>query len=254
MATQRAVLSIGGVILLGIMALQQLFIADRDPLRLLLVLGIFGGGVALLLAINRQYFLSYLSPPERTLPEPTATQSLLAEAIELKKSPRITMKAKAQKLFRQIATAESLSEGQRVFVMLNLCELLLDEVRAYGELEAFQEADALSTRIYEAARQRDSASLLVEALLLRSSFALLNGSVAEADNLLEHAIRVAASEELPELVEKVGQEKIALEEEVSRWEELISSAAPLRDRLKQVRLQNYIQNAVRVIELEERTT
>ncbi|MFX0117453.1 MAG: hypothetical protein ACFFB3_23100, partial [Candidatus Hodarchaeota archaeon] len=138
-----------------------------------------------------------------------------------------------------------------IYAMLNLCELLLDEVRAYGELEAFREADELSSQIYDIALEQNSTALLVDALLFRSKFALLKGTVAEADRLLEKALAVAQEKGVRMLTEKALREKEDLEKEVARWEELITRAAPLRERLEHARLQDYIADAVRIIKLEE---
>ncbi|MFW9914469.1 MAG: hypothetical protein ACFFGZ_02565 [Candidatus Thorarchaeota archaeon] len=242
---------ISGVVL-GIAVVLQLTIATNSDL-ILVLLGlafIVAASGAISLLIDRLW-QPYLSSKESEEFKQIDLQTLLAQAMELKKSPRITKKAQAQKLFRHIASIERAPDDMAAFAMLNLCELLLDEVKAYGEEEAFQEAEKLSNRIYKVAKGRKSPSLLVEALLLQSKFSLLKGTIPEADRLLQEAHKIARANELDGLVTKVTQEQSTLEKEVTHWEELIARAAPLRERLDQARLQDYIADAVRVIKLEE---
>ncbi len=238
--------------ILGIAVVLQLTIATNSDLILVLLTLSFliaaSGGIFIL--IDR-FWQPYLSSEDSEEFKQIDRQTLLTQAMELKKSPRITKKAQAQKLFRHIASDDRAPQDVAALAMLNLCELLLDEVKAYGEEEAFQEAEKLSNRIYKVAKGRESPSLLVEALLLQSKFSLLKGTIPEADRLLQQAHKIAGANEIDGLVTKVTQEQSILEKEVTRWEELIARAAPLRERLDQARLQDYIADAVRVIELEE---
>ncbi|MHA2370838.1 MAG: hypothetical protein ACXADX_18650 [Candidatus Hodarchaeales archaeon] len=248
----QAFFGVSGVIL-GISVVLQLTIATNSDLILLLLALVFlaaaCGGISLL--IDR-FLQPYLSSKESEEFKQVDQQILLAQAMELKKNPRITKKAQAQKLFRLIASDERAPDDITTLAMLNLCELLLDEVKAYGEEEAFQEAEKLSKRIYKVAKGRKSPFLLVEALLLQSKFSLLKGTIPEADRLLQQAHKIARANEVDGLVTKVTQEQSRLEKEVMHWKELIARAAPLHERLDQARLQDYIANAVRVIKLEEK--
>lgn len=241
--------------ILGIAVVLQLTIAtNSDLILLLLALALLVAASGTIYILIDRFWQPYLSSEESEDFKQIDRQTLLAQAMELKKSPRITKKARAQKLFRHIASDERVPHDMAAFAMLNLCELLLDEVKAYGEEEAFQEAEKLSNRIYKIAKGQESPSLLVEALLLQSKFSLLKGTIPKADRLLQQAHKIAEANQLDALTAKVTQEQSTLEKEVTRWEELIARAAPLRERLDQARLQDYIADAVRVIELEESAT
>jgi hypothetical protein len=221
-----------------------------EPLPILLA---SAGTVALVgaaLILGRRYWQQYMAAEPEALQRSKQRERVM-EAIRLKKSPRIAEKAQAQELFQQLVNDNTLSPELSMYAMLNLCDMLLDEARAYGEQKVLDNAEGLSSRIYKIAQEQGSGSVIIEALLLQSKFALLEGQVAQADKLLAQAASVANEKRLPKLGSKVAQERATLTKEVSRWEELTAQAAPLRDRLEQARLQDYIASAVLVIELEE---
>jgi hypothetical protein len=250
---KNGLISAVGSTILTLIAVFLIVGAKGSFYHIILGFGFIGSAIGLVFALNRHYFNQYLSQSPPAILQQNDPHLRLAQAIELKKSPRLADKAKTQQLLKQIIQEDILPPDLVIYGMLNLCELLLDEVRAYGELEAFREADELSNQIYDIALEQGSTSLLVDALLFRSKFALLNGTVAEADRLLREALAVAEEKGLARLTEKVLREKESLEKEVVRWEDLITRAAPLRERLEHARLQDYIADAVRIIKLEETT-
>ncbi|MFX0116742.1 MAG: hypothetical protein ACFFB3_19495 [Candidatus Hodarchaeota archaeon] len=201
---------------------------------------------------GRRYWQRYLAAEPKTL-RLSRRQKRVLDAMALKESPRIGEKAEAQKLLRQIIDEPVLSPDLTIYAMLNLCDLLLEEAKAYGAEPVLEEADRLSARISDIALSQDSPALRVEALLLRSKFALLQGSIPEADKLLGQAAKIAEDQRLPKLADEVAREQAALATEVGRWEELIARAAPLRERLEQARLQDYIADAVKLIAIVEAT-
>ncbi|MFW9914525.1 MAG: ABC transporter substrate-binding protein [Candidatus Thorarchaeota archaeon] len=204
-------------------------------------------GAALIL--GRRYWQQYLATEPETL-QLSKQRKRVMKAIKLKQSSRMGEKAQAQELFQQMANDETLAPELTIYSMLNLCDMLLDEVRTYGETSVFHEAELLSNRIQTMAQQQDSSALQVEALLLQSKFALLEGKITRADKLLEQAATAATTHNLPKLAKKVTQEQAMLAKEVNRWETLTTEATPIQERLEHARLQDYIASAVRVIELE----
>ncbi|MFX0114534.1 MAG: ABC transporter substrate-binding protein [Candidatus Hodarchaeota archaeon] len=219
-----------------------------EPLSLLLASGVAFTIVGAILVLSRHYWERHQLARGSKALRLSHQRKELMDAIALKQSPRISEKAQAQEIFRQVANDEVLSPDLTIYAMLNLCDMLLDEAKAYGEQVVFREAEKLSSRVSDIAREQESGSLRVEALLLHSKFALLRGDVTQADNLLEQAFVIAKGGQLPKLTEKVAQEQSSLQKEVVQWEKLVAEAASLRERLEYARLQDYIANAVRVIE------
>ncbi|MFW9914528.1 MAG: ABC transporter substrate-binding protein [Candidatus Thorarchaeota archaeon] len=222
-----------------------------EPLPLLVASGVTVAIVGAALVLSRYYWeSSQLARDPAALKQNRQRKQVMA-AIKLKQSSRMGKKAKAQDLFQQLAKDETLAPELTIYVLLNLCDLLIDEVKAYGERAVFLEAERLSLRIHRIAQEQQSDAMLVEALLMQSKFKLLEGNLNKVDKLLAQAATVAEEKQLRRYMEKVAMEQSAMKEEYRMWQTMIADAAPLRERLQYARLQDYIASAVRVIEQEK---
>jgi tetratricopeptide (TPR) repeat protein len=171
----------------------------------------------------------------------------VAQALVLKTGPRVRKRAKAAELLEQVVSEEINDHETTVAAMFALCELLLDEVRAYGDSEALQEAKALAERLYALAQQQHSFSLVVDALILQGKFALIEGNLTAAEKLLEQAAAIAEEKDLGLFRKKALAERRRLNEQYERWQHIIQSNAPFQERLEQAQLANYIQAAQKVV-------
>ena len=179
---------------------------------------------------------------------PKIRQNLsLAEALILKTSSRMRDKVQAQDLFNNIVNDTSYMSSYRELAMINLCELLLDELRLFGDPSVLDEVQSLLTKMFSLAESRDSFSLMTNALLLQSKLALLNGNVFRCEELLEQAYLITADKDLLMLHKKVASEKQHLQDQYESWKNLVDSHSSFGDRLEQVQLTNYLQEAKKFI-------
>jgi tetratricopeptide (TPR) repeat protein len=202
---------------------------------------------------NRSKAHSYLSQLE-DLHERQPSDKLthlhyrLGEALVLKTSRRFINKAQAQKILTEIVDDEMVIQYYGSLAQINLCELLLDELKAYGEVEVFEETKALVQKLYEQAQKEHSFSLEVNALILQAKFAMIEGNLVKSTRLLNQAGLTIEEKGLGSLAEKVSFENQRLEEQVDTWHYLIQTNASLQERLKQARLSEYIRTAAKLID------
>ncbi|MFW9777975.1 MAG: tetratricopeptide repeat protein [Candidatus Heimdallarchaeota archaeon] len=164
----------------------------------------------------------------------------LAYALVLKNGRRLKDKTDAQRILEEIIHEEIILHDLSIYAMVNLCELLLDELSLYGEPEVLTEAENLSAKIHGIAQEQKSFSLAVEALLLLSRFSLIRGNITRTDTLLEQAESITAEQNLRKLAEKVKDDQTALKEMLEKSEEMLSKGASIHERMKAVRLNEYI--------------
>ncbi|MHA2298611.1 MAG: tetratricopeptide repeat protein [Candidatus Hodarchaeales archaeon] len=145
----------------------------------------------------------------------------VGKATVLKTSNRVIHKAEAQKLFQQVVKERVTDIEISVDAILNLCELLLDEYRAYKDEEVFQEVKELSNKLLRIANDQNSYSLLGEAYLLQSKLALLNLEVKKAQKLLIQGKIIAEEKGLQKLANILIVESNLLEEQMTTWEQLM---------------------------------
>ncbi|MFQ5981226.1 MAG: tetratricopeptide repeat protein [Candidatus Heimdallarchaeota archaeon] len=174
----------------------------------------------------------------------------VAQALVLKTSPRIRDKARAQELLQQLIEEEMVWFDNAQLAMLHLCELLLDELKTYGEVKVLQEAKSLVDRLYSLAQDRHSHSLVVNSLILRAKFAMIEGDLIAAAQYLEQARVTTEEKGLGRLAEKVTAEKQQLEAQYDTWEQLIQRNAPFRERVEHARVTDYLKDVERLVKTQ----
>ncbi len=174
----------------------------------------------------------------------------LAKALILKHSSRIRDKAQAQEIFQQIVEEKVVKHQLTVIAMFNLCDSLLDELRAYGEIEVLLEAQTLAGKINILAQHQSSLSLNVNTLILQAKFAMVKGNLSTAEKFLDQAKKQAEKNNLGFLISKVSEERQHLEEEYSSWQKLIQDNAPFQERLKKAEIKDYIKEALNLARVD----
>ncbi|MFX0114701.1 MAG: tetratricopeptide repeat protein, partial [Candidatus Hodarchaeota archaeon] len=173
----------------------------------------------------------------------------LAKAKVLKTSERVIKKAEAQELLQQIVNEEIIKHELIVMAMFDLCELLLDEFKAYGGDEVFQEAKTLAESLQTLAQRQNSFSLVVETLILQAKMAIIEGDFIKASETLEKAKITAIEKNLALLSKKASAEKRYMEDQYETWKDLIESNAPFGERLEQARIEGYFASAMKVVKV-----
>ncbi|MHA2363779.1 MAG: tetratricopeptide repeat protein [Candidatus Hodarchaeales archaeon] len=174
-------------------------------------------------------------------------QFRLINALILKQSKRIIQKTKAQEILTEIANEDNLHYNFTVLAMQNLTELLLDELKTYGEPEVLEEAKNLIKNLYEIGQSQHSFTIIVDALILQSKFALLEGKLNTATTILEQAILTAEEKGLDKLLEKAKQEKNILNSQFSEWKNLVERNASMHERVNQAQIYEYLKKAQQII-------
>ncbi|MHA2231934.1 MAG: tetratricopeptide repeat protein [Candidatus Hodarchaeales archaeon] len=178
-------------------------------------------------------------------------QSRLAEGLVLKTSSRIRDKVRAQEIFQQVADEELIEYSLTERAMINLCELLLDELKAYGEAAVLQEARTLVNKLYGLAQDQNSFSLVVNALILQAKLALVDGEPVTAEQFLEQAKFTAEEKGLGLLVMRVSRELKHLQAQSEVWQQLIRRNAPFHERLERVQIAAYLKDVEKLVNVQK---
>ncbi len=167
----------------------------------------------------------------------------MAKALTLKNSKRARMKIKSSEILEKIIEEEIIDHGVTVLAMLELSELLIDELRAYGEEKIFHEVKELIQRLNELAKKQHSHSLVIDALILRAKLSMVEGDLNASQEYLERAEILVKEKGIQRLADKILKEKNHLKSQYEKWEYLIQSNAPFGSRLEQAQLSEYIKIA-----------
>ena len=171
----------------------------------------------------------------------------LAEALILKNGSRMSEKVKAQEILLKLANEKGYYYGITFYSILSLCDLLVEELKLFGEEEVQKQVKALLSRIQDIAYEQQRPPLIIQSLLLQSKFSLVEGDAEKANTLLEEAKIIAEESGLKLLASKVSKERQNLNREMNRWEELFYRNAPLRERFDKAEIKNYLSEALNVV-------
>ncbi|MHA2313828.1 MAG: tetratricopeptide repeat protein [Candidatus Hermodarchaeia archaeon] len=174
-------------------------------------------------------------------------RSQLAEALVLKQSKRMREKAQAQVLLNQIVNEENIWFEWTALAIINYCDLLLFEVKSFGDPKVWAEAKTLILQFATYAQDQQLFPMIVEALLLRAKFATIEGELQQALKYYDQAKHTATEKNLDLLDQKIAEEKRAFEAEFEKWQELNQRNASLQERLNMAHLDDYIQDMLKVV-------
>jgi len=164
------------------------------------------------------------------------------KAIIMKTSPRIHNRGKAEEFFKQIVQEEMIRGEITINALLNLCDLLLDELRITNEIEVLNELENFITQLLDIAESTGSYWVLAETYTLQGKLALLALDLKEARRLLTQAQQIAEKHGMHRLAGKISIEHDNLLKELNTWENLKEQDISLKRRMELAHVDEQIDN------------
>ncbi len=174
-------------------------------------------------------------------------------ALMLKRSSRIRDKAKAEKIFKKIIDTETIWGQFAVQATVHLCELLLSEYRFTNSNEVLDELNHYIAKLLTIAEKTHSYIHFCRIFILQAKLALINFDMKAARRFLTQAQKIAEKYGIKRLAMKISHEHDELLRQITMWEKLKESEAPLSERWKLAGLNEQMENMVkkRMIETPE---
>lgn len=168
----------------------------------------------------------------------------LANAIVLKTSERMIKKAQAQEILQNIVKEEIIKHDLTVEGMLNLCEILLTEIKNTASEEALKELKSLLDQLSTIAKNQNSYSLVIETDLLKSKVAIIEQDPKTAQQLLSNAQITAENKGLQKLSMLISHEYDLLLNQLSNWEDSVFLKTSLSERLELTELETMVKRMI----------
>ena len=159
----------------------------------------------------------------------------------LKTKPRISNLAKAQKLLKEVIEEDAI----QITAIINLCDILLVDLRNTNDTEIVDEIKDYIGRLLNIAEKTHSYSLQAEAYLLQAKMVLISSDLEEARRLLAKGQQIAEKFGLTRLAMSISEEHDKLLNELSVWEGLRESNAPMGERIELARLNDQVVKMIR---------
>jgi tetratricopeptide (TPR) repeat protein len=167
----------------------------------------------------------------------------LAEALVLKHSRRAKTKIKSSEILEELIEEEIIDHALVVRAMFELSELLIDELRAYGEEEVFQHVKELIQRLEKLAQKQHLSSLVIDTLILQAKLSMVEGNLIASQDYLDRAEIIIEEKELHQLTKTVHKEQTHLKDQYEKWKSLIQANAPFEALLEEAQVFEYIMEA-----------
>jgi tetratricopeptide (TPR) repeat protein len=153
---------------------------------------------------NLKYHLNRLIEMDTQEKTPFTNQMvLLSKAIRLKSSKRLHNLSEAQCIYLEVANEEICFHDFTTEAIINVCDILVYELKMSGVKEIISELSSWINRMKEIARNQPSYSLLVEVLLLQSKIALVKLDFDTSNKLLIKAEKLTEKKNLKAVLNRV---------------------------------------------------
>ncbi|MFW9879107.1 MAG: tetratricopeptide repeat protein [Candidatus Thorarchaeota archaeon] len=174
------------------------------------------------------------------------------KALFLKTSLRSKNRVESEELLKQIIDNEDISGGiksfwakKRIFALINLCDLLLIELRIINYPEIIDEIQIYIRKLLDFAKLQHSYWILCETHLLQAKLALISLDLDSARKFLTKAQKLAEKYGLNNLAMKISNEHDELLKQLNVWEKFKESEVSLSERIKLANLNKQMENLFR---------
>ncbi|MHA1816242.1 MAG: tetratricopeptide repeat protein, partial [Candidatus Heimdallarchaeaceae archaeon] len=169
----------------------------------------------------------------------------LSEALFFKSYVDKDSKVKAKQILVDLINQDITYYQTTERAYLNLCDILLEEIRDSNNLQLLEELREYTKRLAIIATMRDSHLLLIELYFLQSKMFLLELKVEEAFELLELAQEMSREKGLMRLEILLSNEYDTLLNQLDVWEDFTSHLHTLEERFEYTHIETLLNNMIR---------
>lgn len=177
------------------------------------------------------------------------TFSKLRKAIELQNSPRLTKKAQAFEIFKEVID-ESNDISAIIQAHLGVCELHLYELRGSGDGIILEDIKAILGVLRGLSHKHHLNSLFVEVNIISCKIQLITGDISNLDDLLQSTLEFVKINNLQQYIKIIEDEMSELTNIIEKSQEIVKSNSNLLDRINQSNVESYLSNIKLLMNVE----
>ncbi|MCK4384179.1 MAG: tetratricopeptide repeat protein, partial [Candidatus Lokiarchaeota archaeon] len=165
----------------------------------------------------------------------------LNKALVLKMSLRARDRADAEDILKEIIEEGTIYLEPKVIALLNLCDLLLTELKITGDTDILDELQQYISRLLNISEKIHSYLFMAETYLLQARLSLLTLSLKESKRFFTQAQQIAEKWGLSQLSLKISKEKEEFLKQMSKWEKLKETDAPINEIMELAQIDKQIE-------------
>ncbi|OLS27027.1 MAG: Photosystem I assembly protein Ycf3 [Candidatus Heimdallarchaeota archaeon LC_3] len=167
-----------------------------------------------------------------------------SKALVLKSAERMIKFGQAQTIFQQISEEEIVSSEITIQSMLNLCEVLVTEIKFFAKEEIIDELKIVVSKLLDISKSQNMFPTLVESLILQSKLSLFELDPKNAQDLLQEAQITAEEKGLDTLAVLASIEYDLLLEKIESFDFSADSKLSFAERFGLNELEDLIQRMI----------
>jgi len=167
-----------------------------------------------------------------------------SKALLLKSSLRARDRIKSEDIFKVMASDKSTTHEDRIGAIINICDLLLIELRLTNYPEIIGEIQPYIQKLLDLAESEHLYLILAETYLLQAKLSLITFDTKKAKRFLTQAKQIAERFGLIELAERITNEHSILLKKSDAWKKLEKMGAPMAERIELAQLKEQIEEIV----------
>jgi tetratricopeptide (TPR) repeat protein len=164
----------------------------------------------------------------------------IAEALILKLDKRSKNRVKAEELLEQVIDMELIDFNLYLDAMLNLCELLVIEIKLTGNKEVLKDIRVLLEKLFVIAMQQQSFWVLAQVHWIQAHLALIDWDINKAQRSLAEAQIIAEEKGFNHLAKRISQEFDKTLNQMDLWEQLRENNASIVERIEVTQLDDLL--------------
>ncbi len=164
----------------------------------------------------------------------------IAEALILKLDKRSKSRVKAEELLEQVIDSELIDFSLYLDAMLNLCEVLVIEIKLTGNKEVLKDIRVLLEKLFVIAMQQQSFWVLAQVHWIQAHLALIDWDINKAQKSLTEAQIIAEEKGFKHLAKRISQEFDKTLNQMDLWEQLRESNASIVQRIEVTQLDDLL--------------
>jgi tetratricopeptide (TPR) repeat protein len=189
-----------------------------------------------------QRYLDYLASIAKQMNNKVVKQRYnISQALLLKSTKRIRYKMKAMEYLNSIIEDELVNSELTTTAMLHSADLLLYELKLYGEEGILRELKEIAQQLLKLAETQNLHSLLAETYLLQSRLSVIELDIKNARHLLYQAKDIADERDLRKLSELIAYELTL----IPSWESIKAKKPKLKEITDLLDMEDLISRMIR---------
>ena len=165
------------------------------------------------------------------------------EAIILKNKRRVKYRFQAQQIFEEILK-KKFDYQVEFMIQVNLCDLLLEELKYSGSEEILIQIQDLLNRISDVANKQRSITTLLDLYSLQAKLALIEGNAELSKKLLTKALTIAENKGMELISKKLTDQQNQLFNQLEEWKALFIQNSKLQEKIEILNLKEYVTEAI----------